>query len=445
MQIEYINPFLASTMKVLKTMAQTEAKPGRPYKKEGQEATGIISAIIGLSGGTNGSISLTFSEPAIVGIVNNMLGESYTKLNDDVADAVGELTNMISGEARRTLAEEGYVFKAGIPQILRGEGHLIEHPAKGPVAVIPFKTDDGMFSVEACFSSEQYFDESKENQKKAAIKASNKSLVAIKLSCFLGSDLPTFKSYALKPNSQIMKPNFFLIPEYVGPTSNHDFCNFTALEVSVCPETFFASNTINAFRHSQNPSHSILEDKALQKALLPQLAEMKEMMGNLPDSMYKIERTIENGILAYQLAMRTSELLYKYDEHNFEGEIHKIGEYSLKAALLSKIEKSMDREHEFLSVALGAYRKILPSATGEHFFRCCFRVVALGVYLGEHSSAKASIALMIKYYQEHSDEITPEIAPRIKRYIQLVDKIYKSKEAFAMEKHQDRTDYLFLE
>ena len=38
--------------------------------------------------------------------------------------------------------------------------------------------------------------------------------------------------------------------------------------------------------------------------------EMKEMLGNIPASMYSVKRTVENGILSYQLAMRTSELLY---------------------------------------------------------------------------------------------------------------------------------------
>ncbi|MBF0351806.1 MAG: chemotaxis protein CheX [SAR324 cluster bacterium] len=445
MRVEYINPFLASTMKVLQTMAMTDAKPGKPYKKEDQSTHGVISAIIPLTGGTRGSISISFTESCIVSIVNNMLGESYEALNDDVADAVGELTNMISGEARRELAEEGFIFQAGIPALIKGDNHLLEHGIHGIVAAIPFKTKDGTFTVEACFESEQYFDQSAENQKKAAIKESNSALIPIQLSSFMSDNHTKFRSYALKPNSQVMAPNFFLVPEYIGPTEGNDYCNFTALEIHICPETLFASNVLNYFRHSQNPTNELLEDPALKERFTIQMEPMKDMLGGLSKTMNTVKRTTENAVLAYQLAMRTSELLYSYDSDKFGNELHKLGEYALKAAVLAKIEKSMDREQEFLGIALGAYRKILPTAMGEQFFRCCFRVVALSVYLEEYASAKSSISMMIKHYQEHSSEIVPESAPRIKRYIQLVDKIFKAKEDYSMSRHQDRTNYQFLE
>ena len=57
MKVEYINPFLNATTNVLKTMAFTEAKPGKPYRKDDEAATGDITGIIGITGATEGSLS----------------------------------------------------------------------------------------------------------------------------------------------------------------------------------------------------------------------------------------------------------------------------------------------------------------------------------------------------------------------------------------------------
>ena len=147
---EYINPFLSASIEVLKTMAAIEAHPGNPVKKSLEPAQGIISAVIDFKGKTNGSLSITFTEPCILHIVHKMLGESHGEINAQVRDAVGELVNMISGVARKHLEEAGFIFSAGFPRTLVGKGHTIDH-VPGTLVRIPFKTEAGIFYVEACF------------------------------------------------------------------------------------------------------------------------------------------------------------------------------------------------------------------------------------------------------------------------------------------------------
>lgn len=152
MNVEYINPFLNATANVLKTMAFTEAKPGKPYRKDDQMAEGDVTGIIGITGATEGSLSITFSEASICGIVSNMFGEDMPEINDEVKDAVGEITNMICGDARRELGEKGINLSAAIPSVISGKGHTIKHMTKGPAIAIPFSTNAGSFVVEVCFS-----------------------------------------------------------------------------------------------------------------------------------------------------------------------------------------------------------------------------------------------------------------------------------------------------
>ncbi len=132
-------------------MAFMTVDAGKPYLKKGNLAVGDVSGVIGLTGVANGTIAVTFEEHCILAVVSNMLGEKMDTLNEDIADAVGELTNMISGQARKELEEVGKVFKAAIPSVITGKNHSIKHYVDGPKIAIPFKTKGGKFTIEVCF------------------------------------------------------------------------------------------------------------------------------------------------------------------------------------------------------------------------------------------------------------------------------------------------------
>ncbi len=153
MNVEYINPFLKATINVLKTMAFTDAVSGKPFLKKDQLAGGDVSGVIGITGETEGSLSVSFSAASICFIVSNMFGEKVTAITREVQDAVGEITNMISGDARRELAEKGIVLTAGIPTVISGVNHTIKHMTNGPIIAIPFSTKAGDFIVEVGFKS----------------------------------------------------------------------------------------------------------------------------------------------------------------------------------------------------------------------------------------------------------------------------------------------------
>jgi chemotaxis protein CheX len=143
MDVKYINPFLSATVNVLKTMAFVDIQPGRPYLKKDHVATGDVSGIIGLTGEAVGSLSVTFNFELIQLIMRQMLGEEVTEVTNDVRDAAGELTNMISGDARRMLQQEGLSLSAAIPTIVAGKDHTIKHVVNGPIIVIPFESEGG--------------------------------------------------------------------------------------------------------------------------------------------------------------------------------------------------------------------------------------------------------------------------------------------------------------
>ncbi|MDY7036386.1 MAG: chemotaxis protein CheX [Thermodesulfobacteriota bacterium] len=153
MDVKLINPFIDATLHVLETIASTSAMPGKPYLKKDKVARGDVSGVIGLTGDVKGTISVSFTEKSILSIVSRMFGEEIEKLNEEIQDAVGEITNMISGQARQKLEELGRSLDAAIPTVVMGTNHSITHITNQHIVAIPFDTDKGRFTIEVCFEA----------------------------------------------------------------------------------------------------------------------------------------------------------------------------------------------------------------------------------------------------------------------------------------------------
>ena len=152
MKVEFINPFLESIVNVLETMANVKATPGKPQRKDEDVAQGDVTGVIGMaSEQVKGSLAITFTSAAIFDIARRMLGEEVTEINNTVTDLVGEITNMVTGGAKRVLAEQGYDFDMAIPAVIAGKNHRISHKSNGMKIIVPFSIIAGKFYVEVCF------------------------------------------------------------------------------------------------------------------------------------------------------------------------------------------------------------------------------------------------------------------------------------------------------
>lgn len=155
MDAELVNPLLAATVDVLGKLANIEADVQKPFLKTAPEGKGVVSGIIVLKGNPAGTAAISFSLESILHVISKMLGEEVTEVNDDVKDAVGEITNMVSGLTTQLYEKEGLAMKAALDQVLLGEGHAVPHPPGFPVLGIPINTESGMINVEICFKNQE--------------------------------------------------------------------------------------------------------------------------------------------------------------------------------------------------------------------------------------------------------------------------------------------------
>jgi chemotaxis protein CheX len=144
---------MESMVTVLTTMAMVEIKAGKPCVKSHQQPMGEVTGLIDLSGSTaNGSLAITFTEPAILDITERMLGEKLSAIDETVVDVVGEITNMITGSAKRIYSEQGLDFDLTLPKTRVGREEPLQHTVEGTTFLMPFSTAAGDLYLEACFN-----------------------------------------------------------------------------------------------------------------------------------------------------------------------------------------------------------------------------------------------------------------------------------------------------
>jgi chemotaxis protein CheX len=150
-RVEFINPFIIAVTKTLETMVGCKVTREAPQLKKNPQTLYPISGIIGLSGVVAGTVVLTMSKELALKSASAMLMEDCKELNADVFDAVGELTNVIAGNAKAQLEE--YKLSLSLPNVINGEATELRFPENCQPITIPFQTDFGPMAVEIGFTA----------------------------------------------------------------------------------------------------------------------------------------------------------------------------------------------------------------------------------------------------------------------------------------------------
>ena len=146
MDVSYVNPFISATVNVFKTMINTEIMPGKPRLKSIPHPTYDISGIIGLSGNAQGSIAISFPKILALKVVSKMLDSEIKVVGPELTDGIGELANIIAGNAKQGLAQ--YQLSNSLPNVIIGKDHNIARQSVIPTIVVPFVSQLGEFAME---------------------------------------------------------------------------------------------------------------------------------------------------------------------------------------------------------------------------------------------------------------------------------------------------------
>ena len=145
MKVKYINPFLNASVNLFKDYLGFKVDTGTPHVLVDPQDLSEVSGIIGLAGETVGAVVLSFSRETAIAIVSKMEGRTYNALGTEVIDGVGELINIIAGNAKKDLDE--FRIEISLPGVITGTTYRIHWPEGIPVVTIPFESEVGAFSV----------------------------------------------------------------------------------------------------------------------------------------------------------------------------------------------------------------------------------------------------------------------------------------------------------
>jgi chemotaxis protein CheX len=139
---EYVNPFYQALKEVFKLMLDLEITRSPLAGKDNTVTEKEVIVSIKLIGDISGSILFSFPQSTTLGIVKIMSGMQMHKLDDFVTSALGEISNIISGNAVTYLSKANYRCDILPPQIVIRETGSVTSSTK-QVLILPLHTSIG--------------------------------------------------------------------------------------------------------------------------------------------------------------------------------------------------------------------------------------------------------------------------------------------------------------
>ena len=146
MKQEYVNPFLTPAQMVWQKEFGCALKIQNAEAVSHQFTTDDVTAIIGISGKLEGNVLYGFSEDLVKEIIRRMVGEEMSARDPMALSALGEIANVITGNAATQLAASGYPCDISPPVILEPVGATLTAGVPKQIQVT-FESEMGLLRV----------------------------------------------------------------------------------------------------------------------------------------------------------------------------------------------------------------------------------------------------------------------------------------------------------
>jgi chemotaxis protein CheX len=152
-QEDLVQAIRAATEDVFTTMLNLSVTPGDVFveKEEAVPSSGVVS-LIGLAGSWVGSGSLACSADFAAKIASALLMTPYDAINEDVLDAVAEVTNMIIGNVKTALESRLGAMGLSTPTVIYGRNFQTRSSGNQEWTVVPFLLGEDRMCVQVCIA-----------------------------------------------------------------------------------------------------------------------------------------------------------------------------------------------------------------------------------------------------------------------------------------------------
>lgn len=146
MKAEYVNPFVGAAFHVLKEIFGMEPVKGTLDIRRELFTSQQCNVIVGVTGKIEGQVVYGMNLVTADRIASQMLGQPVKTFDHLAASAIGELANMITGNAGGRLSELGYLCQITPPSIVRGTNVKISTLCI-PSLVVPIELPLGTIEI----------------------------------------------------------------------------------------------------------------------------------------------------------------------------------------------------------------------------------------------------------------------------------------------------------
>lgn len=146
LDVAVVNPFLAATVSVFRSMLNCELTAGSPYNLTDFRPLHDVSGVVHLNGNARGKLVLSLSREAARAAMIPVAARHPAEIDAEVIDLVLELTNVIVGNALGEFDESTLTF--GAPEIVVGRTRCIDFPQGATPVGIPFESPHGPVAVQ---------------------------------------------------------------------------------------------------------------------------------------------------------------------------------------------------------------------------------------------------------------------------------------------------------
>ncbi|MCC5909761.1 MAG: chemotaxis protein CheX [Clostridiaceae bacterium] len=121
MKAEYVNSFYKATNDVFKLMLDLETHKENLVLVEEMVSSKDANVVLGVTGNLKGSVLFSFPRNMVLEMIKIMSGMEVDKIDSFASSALGEVANIIGGNALTVLSQNNYVCDIAPPQIFVGE------------------------------------------------------------------------------------------------------------------------------------------------------------------------------------------------------------------------------------------------------------------------------------------------------------------------------------
>ncbi|MBP7738102.1 MAG: chemotaxis protein CheX [Spirochaetes bacterium] len=123
---EFVNPFLEAASAVFKSILNVDLRRGKLVIKESPIPSLDVAILIGITGGVTGEVVYSMGYNMAYKIAETLVpGLNEQQMKQEYKDVMGEMANMITGNAMNLFATTGKSINMTTPTVVEGKDFTI--------------------------------------------------------------------------------------------------------------------------------------------------------------------------------------------------------------------------------------------------------------------------------------------------------------------------------